>query len=137
MCMRSAHLARQTALGVAVTAILLSEPNRQISPVFAASLPDDARTIVHILSRVGFGARPGDVDKIRTIGVQAYIEQQLHPERIPDGAMDTRLSDLSTLRLSSREIAQQFELPVLAARRDQKQAAGTQEPPTAQPADPP
>jgi hypothetical protein len=46
--------------------------------------------------------------------------------------MEARLSGLSTVRLSSGEIARQFEMPVLQARRDLKQAAGN-EPDAAQP----
>jgi uncharacterized protein (DUF1800 family) len=60
------------------------------------------------------------------MGVQAYIDQQLHPERIPDASTDTRLVRLTTLGLSSREIAQQFALPALEARRARQQAAANQ-----------
>ena len=49
------------------------------------SKPDD-KTILHVLNRIGFGARPGDVDRVRQIGLAAYIDEQLHPERMPDAA---------------------------------------------------
>jgi uncharacterized protein (DUF1800 family) len=51
----------------------------------------DEATITHVLNRVTFGPRPGDVDKVRAIGLAAWIEQQLHPERITDGAVMTLL----------------------------------------------
>ena len=108
------------------------EPDRHNSPYRPLWTPNDDKTIVHVLNRIGFGPRPGDVEKVRAMGLQAYIEQQLHPERIADAAMDARLAGLSTLRLSSREIAQQFELPALEARRDQKQAAAKQADPSEQ-----
>ena len=44
----------------------------------AARLSEDQR-VMHVLNRLGFGARPGDVDRVRRIGVEKYIEQQLHP----------------------------------------------------------
>ena len=89
----------------------------------ATTFPSDDKTIVHVLNRIGFGARPGDVERIRAMGLQQYIEQQLHPERIDDRAMNARLSDLETIAMSSREISEQFEQPMLEARRERKQDA--------------
>jgi uncharacterized protein (DUF1800 family) len=79
-----------------------------------------------VLNRIGFGPRAGDVEKVRAMGLKAYVDQQLYPERIPDSAMEARLAGLTTLRLSSREIARQFELPLLEARQDRKQVEGDQ-----------
>ena len=83
----------------------------------------DDTTIFHVLNRVAFGPRPGDVEHVRAIGVTRYIDDQLHPERLSDAGMDTRLAGLQTLRLSSREIAERFEIPQLQARKARQQAA--------------
>src|SRR5918912_2159395 len=72
--------------------------------------PDD-RIIAHVLNRVAFGARPGDIDHVRAIGIDRYIDRQLHPERIPDPHMPARLAGLATVGLSARELAQRFDLP--------------------------
>src|SRR5437773_14264 len=120
--MRSIHLTKP-ALAAGIAASLIWGADRQNSSVLAASLANDDKAIVHVLNRIGFGPRPGDVEKVRAMGLQAYIDQQLHPERIADAAMEARLADLTTLRLSSREIAQRFEMPMLQARRDRKQNA--------------
>ena len=79
------------------------------------SKPDD-KTIVHVLNRVGFGPRPGDVERVRQMGLSAYIEQQLHPERIADSAMTARLTGFDTLNKSSRELADAYFIPALQAR---------------------
>jgi uncharacterized protein (DUF1800 family) len=47
----------------------------------------DEATITHVLNRATFGPRPGDVEKVRGIGLAAWIDQQLHPERITDSAV--------------------------------------------------
>jgi uncharacterized protein (DUF1800 family) len=86
--------------------------------------PDD-RTIVHVLNRLGYGPRPGDVERVRAVGLAAYIEQQLHPERIDDRAVEARLARLETLRLSSREIAERFYLPLLEERRRRRERNDT------------
>lgn len=122
--MRSSFLTTALATGVAATVLLAA--GRPAPAIAATPRPNDAqsdRTIVHVLNRIGFGPRPGDIEKVRAMGLQAYIDQQLHPERIPDGSMEPRLTDLTTIRLSSRELAQQFALPLIEARRDRKQDA--------------
>ena len=84
---------------------------------------DSDKTIAHVLNRVAFGARPGDLERVRAIGVARYIDDQLHPERLADPAMDTRLAEFATLRMTSREIAEQFEIPQLKARLEKRRAA--------------
>ena len=81
--------------------------------------PDD-RTIVHVLNRIGFGARPGDVERVRQMGLQTYIDLQLHPERIPDTAITARLAGFETLGKSSRDLADQYFEPAVRARQAAK-----------------
>src|SRR5579862_2460575 len=94
-------------------------------PMAAASRPpaptnSDPRTIAHVLNRIGFGARPGDVENVRAIGLDRYIDQQLHPDRVSDNALAPRLGGLASINLSSHEIAQQYERPLEEMRRQRK-----------------
>src|SRR6188768_1898245 len=81
----------------------------------------DARMVAHVLDRIGFGARPGDVARIQQVGLATYIEQQLHPERIADGALTARLSEFPTLGLKTSELAEEYFNPADEARRLQQQ----------------
>jgi uncharacterized protein (DUF1800 family) len=98
---------------------------------------NDETTITHVLNRLGYGPRPGDLEKVRQIGVMTYIEQQLHPERIDDRALESRLEPLKTLQMSSSEIAREYVLPAQQAKRQQQrtqtqsgpQAAGSDDVP--------
>jgi uncharacterized protein (DUF1800 family) len=75
---------------------------------FDSKLTPDQQ-ILHALNRLTFGPRPGDVDEVRRIGVEKWIEMQLHPERIPeDPTLDARLLPLETLHMSSSEILQEY-----------------------------
>jgi len=56
----------------------------------------DDPTITHVLNRLTFGPRPGDVDRVRAIGLTSWIDQQLHPERIDDSAAVALLPSLET-----------------------------------------
>jgi len=91
--------------------------------VMAARIPSDDRTIIHVLNRVAYGPRVGDIERVRAIGIERYIDEQLRPERIHDDEANRRIADLTTIRLSSAEISSQFEQPLTEARRERKQAA--------------
>ena len=52
--------------------------------------------IVHLLNRTGFGVRAGDVELVRAMGIEKYLDQQLHPERINDSATEARLKRLES-----------------------------------------
>jgi uncharacterized protein (DUF1800 family) len=85
----------------------------------SSSLTDRQRA-THALDRLAFGAKPGDVDRVMAIGVDRWIEQQLHPERIADRDVDARLAPYATLSMSSHEIYEEFEEPLIEARRQKK-----------------
>src|SRR3954463_2025444 len=95
------------------------------------SRPDD-KAILHVLNRIGFGARPGDVARVREMGLAKYIDEQLTPQRIPDTAMASRLAGFETLTLDSRKIAQDYYVPAQMARR-QAQLANKDKEPAADP----
>jgi len=94
----------------------------------SAALPKDDQAIVHVLNRIGFGPRTGDVEKVRTVGLQRYIDEQLRPERLADASMSARLRELTTIGLSPQEIAERYERPIMEARRERKQNAKDAEP---------
>src|SRR5690348_10685106 len=48
----------------------------------AEALPNDPAW--RVLNRVAYGPRPGDLERVQRIGVEAYLEEQLHPERIEE-----------------------------------------------------
>ena len=80
----------------------------------------DAKTIIHVLNRIGFGPRPGDVERVQEMGLATYIDQQLHPERIADEAMNARLSDFTTLTMSTKDLSEKYYQPALELRKDQQ-----------------
>ena len=55
----------------------------------------DEQKIVHVLNRLGYGPRPGDIERVKAMGIGNYIDQQLHPEMIPDTAVASETGRLS------------------------------------------
>src|SRR5947207_11632332 len=75
---------------------------------FDQKLPTD-KQIIHVLNRLTFGPRPGDVDHVRRLGVDKWIDLQLHPDRITEDAiLETRLTALKTLQLPMWQILERY-----------------------------
>jgi uncharacterized protein (DUF1800 family) len=87
-----------------------------------AAAPSNTAAITHVLNRIGYGARPGEVERVAAMGIPTYIERQLHPERIPDPEIDRRLAGLETLTMTSRELAERYFVPALKERRARRRA---------------
>jgi uncharacterized protein (DUF1800 family) len=80
-------------------------------------IPHDDRAIVHALNRLAFGARPGDVERIKSEGLPTWIERQLQPASLPDRDVAARLAPLATLQLDARTIAREYVAPARQERR--------------------
>jgi len=74
---------------------------------------EEHQRAMHALNRLTFGSRPGDVDRVMAIGVDKWFEQQLHADKIDDRGLETRLEPLRTLRMSPRELVENFPPPQL------------------------
>jgi uncharacterized protein (DUF1800 family) len=72
----------------------------------------DAEKALHVLNRLAYGPRPGDVDAVRHMGVKRYIDQQLRPDSLPlPEQLSGKLDSLSTYQLSSTQLYQQYGPP--------------------------
>jgi uncharacterized protein (DUF1800 family) len=79
--------------------------------------PVAEQQILHVLNRLAYGPRPGDVERVRRMGIAAYIERQLSPARIPDSPTERVVASYRTLALSTPELVREFPLPSPQARR--------------------
>jgi len=69
------------------------------------------RQILHALSRLSYGARPGDLERVRAIGLPAWIERQLRPHTIDDSLTERALAELTTLRMPIAELLREYPRP--------------------------
>jgi uncharacterized protein (DUF1800 family) len=112
-----------------VCALVLAFAAAGLRSGMAAASSDDTSVIEHVLSRITYGIRPGDVARVRAVGLDRFVDEQLHPERINDAPLERRLETLTTLRLSSGDIAARYEEPLIAARRARRNpSAGSANP---------
>jgi uncharacterized protein (DUF1800 family) len=76
--------------------------------------------IEHALNRLAYGPRPGDLERIKQLGLAKWIDQQLNPKSIDDRALDARLTDLPTLRMSTAQLLADYPNPKQAAKQELK-----------------
>ncbi len=77
----------------------------------------DTGEILHLLSRTTYGARPADLDRVAEIGPHAWLEEQLHPERIDDSALEARLRAFPAATLDQAELYRRYPPPQLLRAR--------------------
>ncbi len=82
--------------------------------------PDEA--ILHALNRLAYGPRPGDFERVRQMGLAKWIEQQLNPSSIDDKALEARLENYPTLRMSTAKLIDEYPQPKPAEIQAEKQA---------------
>ena len=81
------------------------------APAVAQMQMEDDKRIVHALNRFTFGVRPSDVERVRNEGLDKWFDEQLHPEKIDDGAVESRLAPFRTLKMSTKEMVENFPPP--------------------------
>jgi len=86
----------------------------------------EQQKIVHVLNRLGFGPRPGDVERVQKMGLDAYIQQQLNPQSIDDSAADAAVAPMDTLTASSPHLMQAYFAGIRQFIEDQR-ASGDME----------
>ena len=64
--------------------------------------------VLHALDRLTFGPRPGEVEAVKAIGLDAWIKQQLHPATLDDAELEQRLEQFPAMRLSEEELTRKF-----------------------------
>lgn len=107
-------LVLQLALPAALTAQMQQEPAMH-SP--AMQPPATSETgprltgddkLLQVLNRFTYGPRPGDLERLRTMGLNAWFQQQLNPETIDDRALDERLADYPAMQLPLNRLMEMY-----------------------------
>src|SRR5580658_2435866 len=78
--------------------------------------------IFHALNRLAYGPRPGDAERVRQMGLAKWIDQQLNPKSVDDSAMEARLEDYPTLKMSSEKLIAEYPQPKQAEKEAAKRA---------------
>jgi uncharacterized protein (DUF1800 family) len=121
LCRQIALLVAGSTLGLAVSLQFAIAKKEKREPAIAQM--DERKRALHALNRLAFGPRPGDVERVAAMGVDKWIDLQMHPDKIDDHALDSRLERFRTLRMNAHEMVENFPPPaVIKAIADGKQS---------------
>jgi len=110
--MQSRVIAAFSIVLAGISSGLYAKKKTPPAPVPALSQMTPDQKVIHALNRLTFGAREEDLDAIRRIGLNQWIEQQLHPQAIPeDPRLIAKLAPFVSLRMSSAELVQHYPTP--------------------------
>ena len=89
--------------------VLPAETHTNADQAATASTPlTNDEKLLQVLNRFTYGPRPGDLEKLRAMGLQAWFNQQLSPQKIDDSALDRRLADYPAMQLPLKELMERF-----------------------------
>lgn len=88
-------------------AFLIAIPTMAQTPLDHRELAADQQ-VIHALNRLTFGARPGDVQKVRSMGLDKWVDLQLHPDRIDDSSLQKFLDRYSVLKQDQNDLLREF-----------------------------
>jgi uncharacterized protein (DUF1800 family) len=83
---------------------------------------------IHFLSRISFGPTRSEVERLNRLGIQAYLDEQLRPEKIADGFVEEKVAALKSMRLSTRELLELYPQPNQSANQAMMAPVETQGP---------
>ncbi|HKY99370.1 MAG TPA: DUF1800 domain-containing protein, partial [Gemmatimonadaceae bacterium] len=81
--------------------------------------------IIHALNRLTFGPRPGDAQKIRAMGLDKWVDLQLHPERIDDRSLEKFVERYSILKQDQNDLLREFNMAQRERREVRRDAGDT------------
>jgi uncharacterized protein (DUF1800 family) len=80
---------------------------------WSLSVSNSTSQTLHVIERLTFGPRPGDIQHVDTIGIERFIQEQLSPQKISESdTLKAQLSDFSTLRQSPLDLLKTY-VPLL------------------------
>ena len=110
--MQSRAIAALSIVLAGISSGLYAKKKTPPAPVPAITQMTPDEKIIHALNRLTFGARQEDFEAVRRVGLNQWIEQQLHPQTIPeDPRLIAKLAPFDSLRMSSAELIQHYPTP--------------------------
>ena len=95
---------------VAQESMMAAKPAARVEPVVSGRPLTGDEKILQVLNRFTYGPRPGDLERVRAIGIKAWFDQQLNPESIDDSALDQRLANYPAMQMPLGQLMAMYPL---------------------------
>ncbi|MEP6857987.1 MAG: DUF1800 domain-containing protein [Gemmatimonadales bacterium] len=113
-----------TPIGVYAQNVGAKSPARTVTRSDVRELPADQQ-IIQALNRLTFGPRPGDALKLRAIGLDNWIDQQLRPEKINDSGIDQFIARYPAINQDQSDLLAQYAQQQREKREVKRERADT------------
>lgn len=108
---RSVSIFNKFAAAAVIWTILAPVQVLRAEQPFAAKALTAEQKILHVFNRLGFGARSGDIEKVKAMGLQKYIDQQLNPASIDDTIADAKVKNLDIFGMTTAALFAKYPNP--------------------------
>jgi uncharacterized protein (DUF1800 family) len=105
---------------ILAAALTMSAAWGAVNTAQAAPLQGE-QAALHVLNRMAYGPRPGDIERVTQMGVERYLDEQLNPPPLP-AALAQRLDGLETQKLGAGAALEELRLVQAAAKKDKDEA---------------
>ena len=90
------------------------------SEAHAGPITSDLKPI-HAVNRLAFGPSPGELQRVKAIGIEEYLKEQLSPELIAlPSRLTARLTAFSTLGMTPVDLFAEYNPPPSLKKRTRK-----------------
>jgi uncharacterized protein (DUF1800 family) len=75
-----------------------------VRPEYKTAQIQGNQRVIHALNRFTFGPRPGDLEAVRSIGLEKWFDRQLHPESIDQTDLNARLAQYPAMQWTTAQL---------------------------------
>ena len=107
------RFASLVVLAAACSSAVQRPPAASVAPPPSSAVRTQTadQQVGHVLSRLTFGPRPGDVERVRQLGVDRWIDEQLHPERIDDSRAEAWAGQFEVVQKTAAQLEGEYQNP--------------------------
>jgi uncharacterized protein (DUF1800 family) len=120
----AAALLSVTPIGVSAQTAGAKSPARTVTRSDVRELPADQQ-IIQALNRLTFGPKPGDAQRVRALGLENWIDQQLSPDKINDSGMEQFVARYPAINQDQNDLLRQYAEQQRARRQVRQERADT------------
>lgn len=109
-------LAASRSKHVSTASVKTAKPSSNrasLGPVSAPKPMTSDEKVVQVLNRLTFGAKPGDFERVKAMGVKAYIASQLNPSSIAENPeVEAQVASAEIIHRKSADLIKEFRLTI-------------------------
>lgn len=91
-----------------VLALMAVVPEANLSGQDPSGALSSRDSVIHLLQRATYGPLPGDIVRVQTLGIQAWLEEQMRPDAIENAGLEARLEAFPAATMEIEELLAEY-----------------------------